>query len=84
MRRNREKLQSEFICPKCRARGAVVHEVSIGRSVTNILPLAANGYLAATCSLCGYTEFYHLAVVEKETQTADVNQTASSLLKEPE
>lgn len=84
MRRNKEKLQSEFICPKCRGRGAVVHEVSIGRSVANILPLAANSYLAATCSLCGYTEFYHLAVVEKETQTAGVNQAASPLADKPE
>ena len=58
---NRENLEREFVCPKCRGRGALVQEVALGRSVA-MIPLGGVNYLTASCRLCGYTEFYNLAV----------------------
>ena len=68
MRRNKEFFEREFVCPKCRARGANVEEVSIGGAVARMLPFKPHDYLSVTCGLCGYTEFYQLAVLAREEQ----------------
>ena len=54
----KETLETEFTCPKCHARGALVQEVALGRSVARMIPLTAANYLAASCTLCGFTELY--------------------------
>ncbi|HOE95953.1 MAG TPA: zinc ribbon domain-containing protein [Candidatus Sumerlaeota bacterium] len=66
----KDQLAREFVCPKCHGHGAHVQEVSVGRAMVNLLPLPANSYLAVTCGLCGYTEFYHLAIAEKVVESA--------------
>lgn len=65
MHRSREALESNFLCPKCRNRGALVQEVQLGRSVVRMLPLSSARYVAASCTLCGYTEFYHQGILER-------------------
>jgi len=40
----------------------------MGRVVAVMFPLPPNRYLAATCGLCGYTEFYHLAIADKASE----------------
>ncbi len=63
MKRDKQELARDFICPKCRARGAFVQEVQLGRAMARIVPLPSTCYLAASCTLCGYTELYNLAAI---------------------
>jgi predicted nucleic-acid-binding Zn-ribbon protein len=65
---SKEKLEQEFVCPKCRGRGALAQEVSLAGPITRMLPLAPHRYLAVTCGLCGYTELYLTAILEKEAE----------------
>lgn len=69
---------SNYICPKCRGKKPHVREVVIhkGRLIhwLNIrLPFFSppqdTRYLEVTCSLCGYTEFYNLALYAAQTET---------------
>lgn len=68
MRFSKEQFEREFICPKCHGHGALAQEVSIGRGVARMLPLTPSRYLAVSCGLCGYTEFYNLALLERDTE----------------
>lgn len=70
MKRSKQEFETNFVCPKCRGRGALVQEVQIGRAVARIVPLPATSYLSVSCSLCGYTEFYNLALIEREESLA--------------
>jgi predicted nucleic-acid-binding Zn-ribbon protein len=82
MRWTKEELERQFTCPKCRHRGALVQEVQLGRSVAHVLPLPPTRYWAASCGLCGYTELYHLAILEKCGEEAF--QPVSKLAEKPE
>ena len=62
MRWTKEQLEREFVCPKCHGRGAIAQEVNVGRSVARMLPLPPTRYWAVSCGLCGYTEFYQMAI----------------------
>ena len=81
MRMNKEQLEREFACPKCHGRGAVVQEVNMGRAVARMLSLPPTRYLAASCGLCGYTEFYQMAIAEKAAEQAPQN---AKLAEKPE
>lgn len=70
MKWTKQDFEQKFVCPKCRGRGALVQEVQIGRAVARIVPLPASSYLSVSCSLCGYTEFYNLALVAREEALA--------------
>lgn len=73
LNRTREQFERDFVCPKCHGRGAVTQEVTIARGVmASMLPGGPTRYLAVSCGLCGYTEFYQLAIVEKETEPEDL------------
>lgn len=64
MKQIKKDLAQRYVCPKCHGRGAHVEEVTLPSvSLTRIPPVTAEQYLAATCGLCGYTEFYNLAVM---------------------
>ncbi len=70
----KDRLERDFVCPKCHARGAVAHEVSLGRVVAGVFPLPSSRHMAVSCGLCGFTEIYNMAIVEKlgEREGADV------------
>ncbi|MCB2154106.1 hypothetical protein KQI84_04420 [bacterium] len=67
---NREEaLAADYRCPKCRGQQCRFEHVNLphGR-----LPIHTGRYLAVTCHLCGYTEFYDQAVSESaEEPTGD-------------
>lgn len=82
MKFKKEHFERDFVCPKCHGHGAIVQEVSIGRGVVaSMLPMGPSRYLAVSCGLCGYTEFYQMAIVEKEIETEDI--PAMAKLAEP-
>lgn len=71
----KERLETGFICPKCHARGGVAHVVTLPSGPVGLLvPLTMARYVAVSCSLCGYTEFYNAAVIagadERERERA--------------
>jgi len=66
MKQIKKDLAAQFACPKCRGRGAHVEEVTLPSvSLTRIPPVAAIQFYAASCALCGYTEFYNLAALAR-------------------
>lgn len=67
LKQTREQFERDFICPKCHGHGALSQEVAIGRGMVSSM-LGPSRYLAVSCGLCGYTEFYQLAIIEKETE----------------
>lgn len=80
-RRTREQFEREFCCPKCRGRGAVVQEVQMSRSVARLIPILPARYLAVSCGLCGYTEFYQTAILESAGEEAT---SPAKLAEKPE
>ncbi|MBI1785104.1 hypothetical protein HYR69_08155 [Candidatus Sumerlaeota bacterium] len=62
MNRKKKDLAQNFNCPKCHARGGIGEEVTLPSLSLRIPPVAATQYFAVSCGLCGYTEFYNLAL----------------------
>lgn len=62
---NRRNLTEDFCCAKCRGRKAHSSEIELAKGVLmDLLPLkTGKRYIVLTCALCGYTEFFDLAVV---------------------
>jgi len=56
-----QAIAERFHCPKCRSRQCATHHVALPQGG---LPIPFGRYVTATCALCGFTEFYDLAVVE--------------------
>lgn len=84
MQVTREVLEREFICPKCRGRGALVQELQLGRGgVSALLPLAAGRFLAATCGLCGFTELYSQSAAARNEQEAAEGIASTQAAEEP-
>jgi predicted nucleic-acid-binding Zn-ribbon protein len=59
--RDVSQIKEAYHCAKCRGTACVVHHTTIPRDA---FPLPVGRYLVTTCALCGYTEFYDLAVLE--------------------
>lgn len=56
-----DRLADRFHCPKCRNRRCTTHHVALPQGG---LPIPFGRYIVATCTLCGYSEFYDLSVLE--------------------
>jgi len=59
--------KENFCCPKCRNHEAISREAILPQGTfADLLGLKVGGrYLLLTCSLCGYTELYDLAVAAR-------------------
>ena len=68
-----ESLAANYNCPKCHGRNCRFEHVSLphGR-----LPIHTGRYLAVTCGLCGFTEFYDQAVTESAEEPAGDERVA--------
>jgi len=62
---NRRALTEDFHCAKCRSRKAYTSEIEFAKGVlADLLPLKqGKRYAVLTCSLCGYSEFYDMAIL---------------------
>lgn len=62
---HRRNMAEDFLCAKCRGRKAYASEIELAKGVfADLLPIkSGRRYAVVTCSLCGYTEFYDLAIV---------------------
>lgn len=62
-----QKFIDSFRCPKCNGQAATTRKVNITASnLSKFLPIHPGKYLFVTCTLCGYTEIYDLAVYAKK------------------
>ena len=60
-----KKIVEGFRCPKCNGKAPDVSVITVHRSHTSKIFKSHNQkLLMITCTLCGYTEFYNLAVYE--------------------
>ena len=65
------KMKKEFCCPKCRGRQALDREVVQSVGVRGkILRAPEDRFLYLTCSLCGYTEMYSMAILARQEEPA--------------
>jgi hypothetical protein len=59
------QLAERFVCAKCKHHGATVKRIATtGTSVSKILDIQHNIFIAASCPSCGYTEIYNPEVLE--------------------
>lgn len=77
MSRSKDALQSSFVCVKCHSHSCVVEDVTIASGAfSRMLPVGSSRFVALSCSLCGYTEFFNLAAVthaeEPEARRAEL------------
>lgn len=60
-----EELASKFVCPKCKNRGAKVERLAMsGTGLSRLLEIQNKRYAFASCTNCGYSEIYHLGILE--------------------
>ena len=65
MARVDDELASKFVCEKCQNRGAHVERISAsGTGLSRMLEIQTKRYLIASCTNCGYSETYHLSILE--------------------
>lgn len=65
MGRVEEALAAEFVCPRCKNRGASVEKLAMsGTGISRMFDVQPYRYLFASCANCGYTEVYNLDTLE--------------------
>jgi len=76
----REETIASYHCVKCRNNAAIVRKVNLNKGILPELLIRGGGtYRFITCSLCGYTEIYDLAICAKNSAPAPVKDESASL-----
>ena len=71
MKIDKERIAEQFICAKCHNRTCHVDDAAVSTGpLSRVLPVPMGRYLAVSCGLCGYTEFYNLAIHADAEQPA--------------
>lgn len=71
---SKKEIARRFNCTKCHARSCLIDDVSIhGGALTRMLPGSSSRYLAVSCSVCGYTEFFNRAAAVYDSQAEKVS-----------
>ncbi|MBN8587566.1 MAG: hypothetical protein J0L94_04515 [Rhodothermia bacterium] len=60
-----ETFAHRFKCPKCHHKGAHTHHVQTAPEAVE--SESSGGYLAVSCPLCGFTEFYHIQTLTQQS-----------------
>ncbi|KPL11830.1 hypothetical protein AMJ85_02825 [candidate division BRC1 bacterium SM23_51] len=79
----REKSLASYRCPKCRNTTAIVRKVNLAKGILSELLIRGGGkYQFVTCSLCGYTEIFDLAVYAKKDAVEPAKDKSAGLAPE--
>ena len=71
---------ANFQCAKCRNKTAIVRKVNLSKGILPDLLVGGGGkYRFVTCSLCGYTEIYDLAIYLANPAPEAVEKESPSL-----
>jgi len=66
MERDEETL-TDYCCVKCHGKVAIVRKVNLHKGILPDLLIREGGkYRFVTCSLCGYTEMYDMAIYARK------------------
>jgi predicted nucleic-acid-binding Zn-ribbon protein len=79
---SQEDFERHFKCPKCHGAGALVEELQIGRARASVIPQSRPRYIAVSCALCGYTEFYQTRIAARSEEP--VHGETANLAEESE
>jgi predicted nucleic-acid-binding Zn-ribbon protein len=70
MKNIKDALTENYCCAKCRNRSGTVKKVHLPRSsFPDLFGITGGRYLFLTCTLCGYTEMFDLAVYARSRET---------------
>lgn len=65
MTRADDLLAREFVCARCKQKGAHVERLSMsGTGLSRLFEVQAYRYAFVSCTNCGYTEVYNLRILE--------------------
>ncbi len=65
MTRSDDLLAREFVCARCKQKGAHVERLSMsGIGLSRLFEVQAYRYAFVSCTNCGYTEVYNLRILE--------------------
>ena len=65
MARVDELLAQEFVCARCKYKGAKVERLAMsGTGATRLFEIQPYSYAFVSCTNCGYTEVYSLRTLE--------------------
>jgi uncharacterized protein len=60
-----EKITIDFVCTKCKHRGAAIESLSMsGTGLSRLFEMQPYRYAFVSCKNCGYTEVYNLDILE--------------------
>lgn len=60
-----ELLAQEFVCARCKQKGARVERLAMsGTGLSRLLEIQPYRYAFVSCTNCGYTEVYNLMTLE--------------------
>lgn len=60
-----DELASKFVCPKCKNHGGHVERLAMsGTGLSRLLEVQNKRYAFVSCRNCGYSEIYHLSILE--------------------
>ncbi|HCR49289.1 MAG TPA: hypothetical protein DIW24_06660 [Bacteroidetes bacterium] len=68
-----ETFSHRFKCPKCHHKGAHTHRMHT--TPETVEAEAETGYLAVSCPLCGFTEFYNIQTLTQQSHWHTVIDT---------
>ena len=68
MKGSKADLKREFVCSKCHGRRCFTQNVKLASGLLAAMLPASSRYFAVSCALCGYTEFYNLALAIPKEQ----------------
>ena len=68
-----EAFKGRWKCPKCSSTQIVVNEHAFtGTGISRFIDWQAYEYVAVTCEICGYTEFYSKSVLGDERKAVKI------------
>ena len=68
-----KEMAKKFVCAKCGHKGGLEDEVAMtGTGLSKLFDIQHNEFLAISCTKCGYTELYNLAIMRGKDYTMDI------------
>jgi hypothetical protein len=68
-----EQLAARFVCAKCRTVGGRVKRIAAtGTGISRLFDVQHNRFIAVSCTNCGFSELYDLAVLRGREDVTDV------------
>jgi predicted nucleic-acid-binding Zn-ribbon protein len=68
-----QKLETAFICAKCKSHGGHVEKLAMsGTGLSRLMEIQSYRYAFVSCNNCGYTEVYNLKKLEGKDKLGNI------------